>query len=127
MCAMPLAPMSMDSRVVGRVLVAAALLNVLGSETNDEDEREGTGEEGEVGGMGRIDASSSASPRLEPFLDEMVDRLSEVPGSVVSEPSGSSMPVLFVLVRGIERALSGVRELCFRWGCGRPLLGAFRR
>ena len=60
MCAMPLVPRSMDIRVVGFVL-AVTLLKVRGSDKKDEDEREGAGEGGDVGGRGRIEASSSAS------------------------------------------------------------------
>jgi len=108
----------MDNNVVGLVLAAAALLKVLGSETNDEEEREGTGEEGDVGGMGRIEASSSASARLESFQDEMVaDRLSDVPWSVLSE-RGELTASVFVLDRGSERVLSSGRGLwvCFRCG-----------
>jgi hypothetical protein len=53
----------MLSRVVGLVL-AAMLLNVRGSERYEEEEREGDGEGGALGGMGRRDASSSASKAL---------------------------------------------------------------
>lgn len=48
------------SRVVGFVL-AVMLLNVLECERYDEDDRDGDGEGGELGGRGRTDASSSAS------------------------------------------------------------------
>lgn len=48
------------SRVVGFVL-AAMLLNVCGSERYEDDDLDGEGEGGELGGRGRIDASSSAS------------------------------------------------------------------
>lgn len=51
---------SIDMSVVGFVL-AAPERNVRGSENCDEDERDGVGEGGEVGGKGLIDASSSAS------------------------------------------------------------------
>jgi len=47
-------------RVVGFVL-AAMLLNVRGSERYEEDDREGDGEGGALGGIGRTEASSSAS------------------------------------------------------------------
>jgi hypothetical protein len=63
MCAIPLPLRSMLSKVVGFVL-AAILLNVRGSERYDDDEREGEGEGGALGGMGRTDASSSASKAL---------------------------------------------------------------
>jgi hypothetical protein len=53
----------MLSKVVGFVL-AAILLNVRGSERYEEDERDGEGEGGALGGMGRTDASSSASKAL---------------------------------------------------------------
>jgi len=106
--------MSMDNRVVGLVLVAPTLLNVCGSETKDADERDGAGEDGVVGGMGRMEASSSASPRLESFQDEMVvDLLSE---TVLSTLSAWSTVAVFVLRRGSERALSRGRGLCFRCG-----------
>jgi hypothetical protein len=56
--------------VVGLVL-AAKLLNVRGSDIYEDDEREGDGEGGELGGSGRIDASSSASsPLREDALSE---------------------------------------------------------
>lgn len=50
-------------RVVGLVL-AAMLLNVRGSDRYDEEDRDGEGEGGALGGMGRTDASSSASNAL---------------------------------------------------------------
>jgi len=61
--AMPLPFKSMLSKVVGLVL-AAMLLNVRGSDRYEEEEREGEGEGGPLGGMGRRDASSSASKAL---------------------------------------------------------------
>lgn len=57
---MPFGVKSILRTVVGFVL-AAMLLNVLGSERYDEDEREGDGEGGVLGGKGRTEASSSAS------------------------------------------------------------------
>ena len=57
---MPFVPRSIDIRVVGLVL-AVTLLKVRGSDKYDEEEREGAGEGGDVGGKGRIEASSSAS------------------------------------------------------------------
>lgn len=51
---------SMLSKVVGLVL-AVILLNVRGSDMYEEEERDGEGEGGELGGKGRTDASSSAS------------------------------------------------------------------
>lgn len=60
----------MLSNVVGLVL-AARLLNVRGSDMYEDDEREGDGEGGELGGNGRIEASSSASwPLLKDALSE---------------------------------------------------------
>jgi hypothetical protein len=52
-------PKSTDINVVGFVL-AATLLNVRGSDRYDDDDRDGAGDGGDVGGRGRIDASSSA-------------------------------------------------------------------
>jgi hypothetical protein len=89
--AMPLAPRSMDNSVVGLVL-AAALLKVCGLEMNDEEEREGTGEEGEEGGKGRMEASSSASPENESFHDEIVDRLSDISLSTLIEYARPQVP-----------------------------------
>lgn len=60
MWAMPFVVRSMERTVVGFVLIDK-LLNVFGSDRYDDDEREGDGEGGEVGGSGRMDASSSAS------------------------------------------------------------------
>ena len=59
-CAMPFGVRSIERSVVGFVL-ADMLLNVLGSLKYDDDERDGLGEGGDVGGSGRMDASSSAS------------------------------------------------------------------
>ena len=54
--------MSMLSSVVGFVLVDRAMdLNVCGPLKYELDEREGAGEGGDVGGRGRVEASSSAS------------------------------------------------------------------
>jgi hypothetical protein len=50
----------MDISVVGFVL-AVTLLKVRGSDKNDEEDRDGAGEGGDVGGKGRMEASSSAS------------------------------------------------------------------
>jgi len=60
MCAMPFPGKSTLNTVVGFVL-AAILLNVLGSERYEEEERDGAGEGGVLGGSGRTEASSSAS------------------------------------------------------------------
>jgi len=53
-------PVSVDITVVGFVL-AAPDRKVRKSETMDDEEREGLGEGGDVGGRGLIEASSSAS------------------------------------------------------------------
>lgn len=63
MCAIPFPFKSMLMRVVGFVL-AAMLRKVRGSERYDEDDREGEGEGGVLGGNGRTEASSSASKAL---------------------------------------------------------------
>ena len=63
MCAMPLAPMSILSKVVGLVL-AAMLLKVCGCDRYEDDDLEGDGDGGLLGGRGRTDASSSASRTL---------------------------------------------------------------
>lgn len=60
-------PESIDMRVVGFVL-AATDLNVRRSEIWDEEERDGVGDGGDVGGSGRIDASSSASSAGDLFV-----------------------------------------------------------
>ena len=60
---MPFPFMSILRSVVGFVL-AAMLLKVRGSERYDDEEREGEGDGGELGGNGRTDASSSASKTL---------------------------------------------------------------
>jgi hypothetical protein len=65
--------MSIERSVVAFVLTPPVLLNVLGSETKEDEERDGTGEGGEVGGMGRIDASSSASNVFEFLQDETTE------------------------------------------------------
>jgi len=59
---MPFPGKSTLNTVVGFVL-AAILLNVLGSERYEE-ERDGAGEGGALGGSGRTEASSSASSTL---------------------------------------------------------------
>ncbi len=63
MCAIPFPFKSMLSKVVGFVL-AAILLNVRGSDKYEDEERDGEGEGGPLGGIGRSDASSSASSAL---------------------------------------------------------------
>jgi len=63
MCAMPFPGKSTLKTVVGFVL-AAILLNVLGSDRYEEEERDGAGEGGALGGSGRTEASSSASSIL---------------------------------------------------------------
>lgn len=62
-CAIPFPFISMLSSVVCLVL-AAMLLKVRGSDRYDEEDREGDGEGGALGGIGRTDASSSASRTL---------------------------------------------------------------
>lgn len=73
-------PRSIESKVVGRVL-AVFDLKVCGSETKEEEDRDGTGDEGEVGGIGLIEASSSASPVTESFQEEIVDLRNEMESS----------------------------------------------
>ena len=73
MWAMPLGAISIERRVVALVLVAPVLMKVRGSETNDDEDLEGMGDGGEVGGMGRIDASSSASTVAELRQDERAE------------------------------------------------------
>ena len=52
--------------MVGLVLaLGATLWKVCGADRYDDESREGEGEGGDVGGMGRVDASSSASRGLE--------------------------------------------------------------
>ena len=62
--------------VVGFVL-AAILANVLGSERYEDEECEGEGEGGALGGNGRTDASSSASRTLRLVGDHNDSRASE--------------------------------------------------
>jgi hypothetical protein len=83
MCAMPFPGKSMLNTVVGFVL-AAILLNVRGSERYEDEEREGTGEGGALGGSGRNEASSSASTILAGDQRESraIDSLSSVSESV---------------------------------------------
>lgn len=68
MWAMPPPCMSMLSNVVGFVL-AAILLNVRGSDINDDEDVEGEGEGGVLGGIGRRDASSSTELRRDHRAD----------------------------------------------------------
>ncbi|SRR6266576_1918203 len=63
MCAMPLVLKSMLNRVVGLVL-AAMLLKVCGCDRYEDDDLEGDGDGGMLGGSGRREASSSASRTL---------------------------------------------------------------
>lgn len=65
MCAImvPAGPTSIDSTVVGFVL-AATLRKVRGSDRYEDEDREGAGDGGDVGGSGRVEASSSASTGL---------------------------------------------------------------
>ena len=62
--------------VVGFVL-AAILANVRGSERYEEDECDGDGEGGALGGNGRTDASSSASRTLRLVGDHKDSRANE--------------------------------------------------
>lgn len=89
-------PTSTDRMVVGFVL-AAPLRKVRGSERYEEDEREGAGEGGEVGGSGRVDASSSASTgfvgdQIDPGAseEEYLDAAVGLPGM---EPTSTVRPV----------------------------------
>lgn len=75
MCAIPPAKSTL-SIVVGFVL-AAMLANVRGSERYDEDECDGEGDGGALGGSGRTDASSSASRTLKLVGDHKDSRASE--------------------------------------------------
>lgn len=84
MWAMPLPCRSMLSSVVGFVL-AAMLRNVRGLERYEDEERDGDGDGGELGGMGRIDASSSASRPL--VGDHMESRATEDRSSLVEARS----------------------------------------
>lgn len=68
MWAMPPPCMSILSNVVGFVL-AAMLLNVRGSDMYEEEDVEGEGEGGALGGIGRTDASSSAELRRDHRAD----------------------------------------------------------
>jgi len=72
--AMPPPFKSILRRVVGFVL-AAMLRNVRGSDRYDDEEREGDGEGGALGGSGRSEASSSASKAL--AGDQMESRFRE--------------------------------------------------
>lgn len=76
----------MLSSVVGFVL-AAMLRNVWGLERYEEDERDGAGDGGELGGIGRIEASSSASSAL--AGDHIESRATEDRSSVVDARSAS--------------------------------------
>lgn len=64
MCAMPFVPRSIEINVVGLVL-AVTLLKVRGSDKYEDEDLDGAGEGGEVGGKGRMDASSSAASGCE--------------------------------------------------------------
>ena len=107
----------MLSKVVGFVL-AAILLNVRGSERYDEEERDGEGEGGALGGMGRTDASSSASKAL--AGDESDSRLIEessnetssfaYDGLLKSRPSSSPLREMDLVLRRV-----GGLMLCVGW------------
>jgi hypothetical protein len=72
----------MLNTVVGFVL-AAMLLNVRGSDKYEDEEREGAGEGGALGGSGRTDASSSASNML--AGDQSESRAMEIPSNASTE------------------------------------------
>lgn len=76
----------MLSTVVGFVL-AAILLNVRGSERYEDEEREGAGEGGALGGSGRTEASSSASSTL--AGDQSESRAMDSPSNASNEWSPS--------------------------------------
>jgi hypothetical protein len=65
MCAIAVGARSTERRVVAFVLAGPVLLNVRGLDVNDEDDFDGTGDGGQVGGIGRVEASSSASTVFE--------------------------------------------------------------
>ena len=103
MCATPLGVRSTLRRVVGLVL-AAILPKVRGSDRHDEDDGEGDGDGGELGGIGRTDASSSASILL--IGDHVASKAREVlsidPSSsrcVSAKPSFTSSPLREIVFR----------------------------
>ena len=76
MCAIPPPARSTLRRVVGFVL-AAMLANVRGSERYEDDECDGEGDGGVLGGNGRTEASSSASRTLMLVGDHNESRANE--------------------------------------------------
>ena len=91
---MPLAPMSILIKVVGLVL-AAMLLKVCGCDRYEDDDLEGDGDGGLLGGRGRTDASSSASrPLAGDHVESRVtdDGLYETSSSSSGVRSLSSLP-----------------------------------
>lgn len=87
MCATPFGVRSTLSKVVGFVL-AAMLLKVRGSERYEEEDLEGDGDGGVLGGIGRNEASSSASNAL--VGDQVESRATEE----TIDPSSSSLSSL---------------------------------
>jgi hypothetical protein len=80
------------SKVVGLVL-AAILWKVRGFERYEEDEREGEGEGGELGGSGRREASSSASRLL---VGDHIESWAQEERYVETSPSPSASSSSFV-------------------------------
>jgi len=80
------------NRVVGLVL-AAILWKVRGFERYEEDEREGEGEGGELGGSGRREASSSASRLL---VGDHIESLAKEERYVETSPRPSASSRSFV-------------------------------
>jgi hypothetical protein len=94
MCAMPLLVKSILNRVVGLVL-AAMLLNVRGCDRYEDEDLEGDGDGGMLGGSGRTEASSSASRTLAgDHVESRVtdDGLYEISSSSSGARSFSSSP-----------------------------------
>ena len=87
-CGIPLVDRSIERSVVGFVL-ADMLLNVLGLERYDDDERDGEGDGGDVGGNGLIEASSSASASIR-FERERDHVETPAPDERLSKSSSSS-------------------------------------
>ena len=90
-CAIPPVRSTLNS-VVGLVL-AAILWKVRGFDRYEEDEREGEGEGGELGGSGRREASSSASRLL---AGDHIESLAKEERYVESSPRPSASSVSFV-------------------------------
>lgn len=89
-------------------VLAVMLRNVRGSDKYDDDERDGEGEGGELGGRGRTDASSSASRWLVGDHRESRARDERRPSSEIVRPSA----VLAISSRSLsEMVLRGKVEL----------------